>query len=70
MKLKTWAGDPGHCDICKDEITHEFVDGRMEGYSSWAKMCPGCHVIHGAGIGEGVGQLYQKQLNTWVKVRG
>lgn len=65
-----WSGSAQRCDFCKNELTAEFLDGRTH-IGSWAIMCPSCAVKHGVGIGQGRGQVYQKQPDgRWKKVRG
>jgi hypothetical protein len=67
---KTWMSrTPQECDICKDPIGTEFVDGRTV-YGPWACMCLSCHRINGVGLGLGKGQRYQKQDDKFVKVEG
>lgn len=59
------------CDICKTPIKDEFVDGRVQGISSWALLCLVCHREHGVGLGTGRGQRYQRQPNgSFTKVEG
>jgi hypothetical protein len=66
-KAKRWMGDiPKVCDICKQEITTTFIDGRTS-MGPWALMCPKCHQIYGDGLGPGKGQEYDKK---GVKIRG
>lgn len=72
-RVCTWTGEPPRkCDLCKQPITAEFVDGRVRGGSAWANMCPGCHSRSGAGIGTGLGQRYVLNPKTSVfeKVAG
>lgn len=49
------------CDICKYEYQKSVpnvaqYDGRVNGQSAWANMCPSCFKTHGAGLGLGKGQ--------------
>ena len=42
------------CDFCSYLAQY---DGRIDGRSSWAYMCPTCWIIHGCGeLGTGSGQ--------------
>lgn len=55
-----WIGDtPMVCDICKNPITDQFIDGRTT-LGPWAIMCPTCHPSHGVGLGFGRGQKYHR----------
>ncbi len=68
---KVWMGsDPTACDLCHAPIVGEFVDGRMSGITTWAKMCMTCHGTSGAGLGQGLGQKYRLEDSKWVKVAG
>lgn len=59
-----WMGSaPASCDICKIEITDEFVDGRTVHGGVWGIMCRGCYKTHGTGLGQGVGQRYMKSAS-------
>jgi len=57
--VKTWAGEPGDCDLCGRPFTTIFIDGAMQ-RGSWANMCLMCFEQHGVGIGTGRGQKYEK----------
>jgi hypothetical protein len=59
---------PECCDLCNKTLTNQrgtdgneptWVDGRINGRSSWADMCEQCHGEVGAGIGLGLGQRYR-----------
>lgn len=73
---KRWIGDvPKQCDMCKSPIAHAFVDGATRynspGAGRWASMCLKCHKVHGMGLGVGMGQQYEKEVDAigaWVKV--
>jgi hypothetical protein len=57
---KYWQGEIDNCDICKEPIGSTFVDGATI-LGPWANMCfPKCFGKYGRGIGQGVGQKYQK----------
>lgn len=55
------------CQLCgKDLKGQNYVDGKtIEG--PWANMCERCHYVHGCGLGNGRGQLYNAQH---VKLKG
>jgi hypothetical protein len=58
---KVWLGSkPSCCDLCKTILGDEFVDGRIQGRSCWAILCPPCHLEIGVGLGTGYGQMYRK----------
>jgi hypothetical protein len=57
--MTTYIGPPEECDLCGDNITTAFVDGRMKLGGSWANMCIRCYEEHGAGLGLGLGQHYE-----------
>ena len=90
-ELRKWVGDPPKdCDLCGRAITTAFIDGKTyEGTTRgmpggrWACMCLKCHASKGVGLGEGVGQQYEKTVDAvfgeenravstpyWVKVAG
>jgi hypothetical protein len=72
-RRKKWEGStPTACDMCERELVNEFVDGRVRGITSWAIMCLGCHVADGVGLGQGMGQHYEKSAvdGEWYKVEG
>jgi hypothetical protein len=55
------------CELCSHPLEDSFVDGRTK-MGPWAKMCDGCHLEHGTGLGLGRGQLYRKNLKSeWWK---
>lgn len=59
---KRWMSKiPENCDLCKASLKDGFVDGRIEGRSSWAIMCLSCLKAFGAGLGTGFGQQYDKE---------
>jgi hypothetical protein len=67
-----WIGDPPDiCDINREPIVDEFIDGKTRA-GPWANMCPKCYKIFGVGrLGTGFGQRYKKQDDgTWLKVEG
>lgn len=66
-----WVGvSPTECDIGGEKIRKSFVDGRTK-MGPWANMCLKCSREHGVGVGQGKGQLYQKQAdNRWLKTQG
>jgi hypothetical protein len=48
------------CDICKIDEGRERearYDGKVQGITSWANMCPEHFAARGVGLGTGVGQL-------------
>jgi hypothetical protein len=57
--MNKWMSARDACDLCKADISAApFVDGQVRGHTSWALMCVACFEVNGAGIGPGVGQLY------------
>lgn len=61
VKQQKWTGKPPtECQLCNAPITSVFVDGRIQGVSQWAFMCPLCHSTDGVGLGVGLGQKYVK----------
>ncbi|AXT70282.1 hypothetical protein ACEV8X_03295 [Vibrio parahaemolyticus] len=63
------------CDLCGCDLqTQRFlIDGSMKpsGFSPWAYMCESCFETEGAGIGWGIGQLYEKTSDKrWLLVAG
>jgi len=66
-----WFGRaPTQCDVTKEPIVDEFIDGRTI-YGTWANMTPKAHAQHGLGLGTGLGQRYRKQADgKWLKVEG
>jgi hypothetical protein len=58
LKTKKWVGKtPEKCDLCGKPVGETFIDGKThKGF--WANMCFGCHTLHGIGIGEGIGKMY------------
>lgn len=64
-----WSGDdPTICQICLDEITEAFVDGKTRN-GSWAILCPICALLEGCQLGLGKGQLYELQENgPYIKI--
>ena len=67
--MKKWLGDK-KCNICFADVRNGdyFVDGRIQGMSSWALMCQDCYENLGAGIGPGFGQKYNSK--TFEKLEG
>lgn len=61
---------PKKCDYCEFEIGWTFIDGKtIDG--PWAIMCPYCYFRKGAGLGEGLGQLYGREVDgQWRKLKG
>lgn len=65
-----WLGDVKASDDFGDEITTQFIDGRTN-RGPWGIMTPANHVLHGVGLGTGLGQLYRLQADgRWLKVEG
>lgn len=74
-EVKKWLSPRPKCDLCLStqncvNYPDEFVDGRIKGHSTWAIMCPECFELYGVGIGTGVGQLYKKQGEDFIKIGG
>lgn len=70
-RLVYWAGTPTKCDLCGARITESFVDGRTKPMGQWAIMDLGCHAKRGYSLGQGYGQLYEKQEDgRWLKTEG
>ena len=72
---KTWCGAaPTHCDMCREPIRQEFVNGAIKA-GPWACMCISCLDMYGAGIGPGRGQRYSNLsgpdgVRRWYKTAG
>jgi hypothetical protein len=66
---KTWAGDPPECDLCGKVIASEFSDAKVPG-GRWGILCSTCAFVRQVKYGTGQGQLYKKQGDKWVKVKG
>jgi hypothetical protein len=68
---KYWQGaTPKHCDICKSPIDNVFIDGAII-TGAWANMDEKCYNVFGRGLGTGLGQKYEKQVDgRWLKVEG
>jgi len=71
---KRWCGSRSECDICGADISvgkcEFFVDGKTK-QGPWALMCPDCLMVHGVGIGYGVGQMYDGMSETpWLMAGG
>jgi hypothetical protein len=49
------------CDLCKVKDPTCFVDGKLEGSTTFAIMCIPCFKAEGAGTGQGRGQKYCKK---------
>ena len=67
-----WVGPaPEHCDLCSRPMSEggtAWIDGKVQGYSSWANMCEKCWRDYGVGLGTGRGQKYD--LETKEKIGG
>ncbi len=64
-----------NCDICGGSLNGQrfVIDGMVSNENSigaWAYMCATCFTSHGAGIGWGKGQLYERTDNEWLQVAG
>ncbi|MCR4330294.1 MAG: hypothetical protein NUV49_00165 [Patescibacteria group bacterium] len=71
---KVWFGtSPVVCDLCRASnlmSRRNFVDGKTV-FGPWAIMCLECHMLVGAGIGDGRGQHYRLHDDgRWVKIGG
>jgi len=59
---KQWCGTiPDACENCGLPLHKKFVDGsapRLQG-GAWMILCLSCHARHGAGLGDGLGQMYE-----------
>ncbi len=45
-----WEGSkPTGCELCEDDIEHEFIDG-MTQWNCWGMLCPTCHKNCGVGF--------------------
>lgn len=72
MLNKYYINPPEVCDICKFRLSSYkyMIDGKLEGSTAWANMCPDCFIHFGEAIGWGSGQLYLRQGNKWLLVGG
>jgi hypothetical protein len=68
--MEEWVGDPPRqCDLCHAPIGDCFIDGKTDRqFFPWACMCPACHAKCGGQLGLGLGQMYQRQGDRFVKV--
>lgn len=72
---QSWGGElPTNCQLCNAAIGDIFVDGKVVVPigpipAPWGVMCCACHAVHGAGLGEGKGQMYYKQNDEYVQVQ-
>ena len=70
MKPRYWQGRAETCGVCRQPLLNTMIDGATLA-GPWALMCAGCHARIGAGIGQGLGQEYQRTAdNRWLKVGG
>lgn len=72
-KARFYSDPPEACDICTNPLSKDsfMSDGRIRGKTAWANMCADCTLYYGEGIGWGVGQLYQKEVDgRWRLVGG
>ena len=68
--MKKWLGStPIRCDLCGERLKTKFVDGRTS-MGPWAMMCIKCHGRQGGNLGCGLGQMYKKKGNNWIKIGG
>lgn len=66
--MSKWLSPPPkECDLCHNELTNTFVDGKTI-WGPWANMCTRCHGEFGFGFGTGNGQEFS--LTTLEKIRG
>ena len=69
-KRRRWfGGNPTECDICHNDITTDFVDGKTR-FGPWACMCFSCYKKNGTGLGTGFGQRYTLEDGIFYKVAG
>lgn len=67
-RKKMWMGStPSHCDLCRQPLAQQFVDGKTQ-FGPWAIMCAICHRDQAIGLGLGRGQRYD--LKTLEKIDG
>lgn len=69
-----WSGStPENCDLCKQEITTSFVDGKTV-HGPWGILCSYCHRLYGVGLGTGKGRKYAKVVKDktvrWERIGG
>lgn len=66
---QSWSGEiPTNCQLCNTIIVDTFIDGKIAPLGPWGIMCCACHAVHGAGLGEGKGQMYHKQNDECILV--
>lgn len=73
LEQKFFTNPPEDCDICSCLLSEDkyMVDGSVKkSGGAWACMCGDCFVVHGKGLGLGVGQLYLRHDDAWLKVAG
>lgn len=65
-----WIGEVPSVDDLGNAIVDTFIDGATT-YGPWAMMSPASFRRIGRGLGQGVGQKYEKQSDgRWLKVGG
>jgi hypothetical protein len=68
--MKYWTGDVGSVDDFDAPIVNVFYDAATT-MGSWAIMSPRSFSMYGRGVGQGVGQKYERQPDgKWLKVLG
>jgi len=64
-----WLGDT-RCNLCGAECGTYLGDVRLPRVGAWAVLCESCMLEHGVAFGVGMGQLYKRIENAYVKVYG
>jgi hypothetical protein len=68
-KDRYWLS-PAKCDVCNNTTMPQMVDGKTH-QGPWALMCGPCYKVLGVGIGQGNGQLYDRQSDgKYLKTAG
>ena len=69
-KKRYWMGKVPKVDNFGQKINRAFIDGKTNN-GPWAIMTPLSFVAYGLGLGMGLGQRYECQVDgRWLKVEG
>jgi hypothetical protein len=65
-------GSPERCDLCGCPLSEEtyMIRGNLKNQDASAIMCADCFVVHGQGLGVGIGHLYHQHQGRWLQIGG